>query len=404
MAARTYPYHSARRRAAARIIDALGDRLLGDKRGRFPKAPAPPSPRDVQKVIVVRPDHLGDVVFATAAFSPLRALYPNAEITALVGPWAAPVLIHHPHVDEVVSFRSPWFDRENHSGGRDLFDVLQWMRRRRFDVGLDLRGDPRVIALLAAGRVRHKVGYGRGGAGFLLSRELEHMPGVHQTERNVAVVQALGWPRPDGFRPTPQLRVSEAERGAMDRRLSSAGWNGGPSGGADPPKIGAWERLAVLHPGAGYPTKRWRPVRYGALAKWLAESRGYRIVLIGSREEAALVSEVIRTAGPVGALDLTGKNSLRELLALLARADLMVGNDSGPVHIAAALGTRTVALFSGTNDDAEWAPAGTRTRVVRKAVACSPCALKVCTTHDHECMETLTVEAAQEAVLACESS
>ncbi|MEE8110081.1 MAG: glycosyltransferase family 9 protein, partial [bacterium] len=277
------------------------------------------------------------------------------------------------------------------------------MRRRRFDVGLDLRGDPRVIALLAGGRVRHRIGYGWGGAGFLLSRELDHIAGAHQIERNVAVVRALGWEPADDFQPTPLLRVSGAERDAMDQRLAS--------GILDGPGVGAGERLAAVHPGAGFPTKRWRADRFGALVRWLADERGYRVALIGGGEERNLAAEVIREAGPSpapnragGALDLSGKLSLRELMALLGRANLMVGNDSGPVHIAAALGTRTVALFSGTNEAAEWSPVGTRTRVVRKDVPCSPCGLRVCTEYNHECMETLTGEEVREAVLACESS
>jgi ADP-heptose:LPS heptosyltransferase len=132
--------------------------------------------------------------------------------------------------------------------------------------------------------------------------------------------------------------------------------------------------------------------------------RSYRVVLIGSQEEKALVAEVLREAGPVGAIDLSGRLPIRQLMALLSRAELMVGNDSGPAHIAAALGTRTVALFSGTNDAAEWSPVGLRTRVVRKDVPCSPCGLKVCTEFAHECMESLTLEEVQEAVAACESS
>ncbi|MBI2881699.1 MAG: glycosyltransferase family 9 protein [Candidatus Tectomicrobia bacterium] len=393
MARRPYPYHSRLRRAAARLADGMGDLLLGDRRSR----PAgPPDPHEVQRALVVRPDHLGDVVFATAALRPLRLLYPKAAVTALVGPWAAPLLLHHPDADEVVSFRNPWFDRGKFSGARDVFDVLQWMRRRRFDVGLDLRGDPRVIALLAAGRVRYRVGYGWGGAGFLLSREMDHPPGVHQVERNVAVVRTLGWRPADGFVPRPLLRVSGPERETMDRRLAEGAWGG--------PPVGARDRLAVLHPGAGFPSKRWRLDRFAALARWLAAERGYRAVLVGGPEERGLAGEVLRTAGPGRALDLAGRLSLRELMALLSRADLMVGNDSGPTHMAAALGTRTVALFSGTNDAAEWAPAGPGTRVLRKDVPCSPCGLKVCAFDHHGCMEGLALEDVQEAVTACESS
>jgi len=303
-------------------------------------------------------------------------------------------------VDEVVEFASPWFDRGGSSGYGNVFNVLGWLRRQKFDVGLDLRGDPRIIALLALGRVRYRIGYGWGGAGCLLSREVEHRPGVHQVERSLAVVRALGWRQPGDEQPKPMLRVSDAERHMIDEALSQRR----AAGTAEGSGIGQDDKVAVVHPGAGFPSKRWRPDRFGALVRWLAQSRGYRVVLIGSQDERGLVDEVLREAGPVGAVDLSGILSIRQLMALLSRADLMVGNDSGPAHMAAALGTRTIALFSGTNDVVEWSPVGLRTRVVRKGVPCSPCGLKVCTEFAHECMEGLTLDGVQEAVAACESS
>ncbi len=402
---RPYPYHSAARRALARAVDGLGNACFGDKRRQAHGPKGPPDPGRVREVLVVRLDHLGDVVFATAALGPLRSLYPEARVTALVGPWSAPLLLHHPEIDEVVVFRNPWFDRTGRATERDVIDVLQWIRGRRFDVGLDLRGDPRIIGLLALGGVGYRIGYGWGGGGFLLSQELDHPPGVHQVERNVAPVQALGWQRTPGFCPMPLLRISGLEKEVVNRKLASGGWNGdGASGPEAIPRIQGTEKVAVLHPGAGHPARRWRTDRYGALAKWLAGTGGYRIVLIGSGEEALLAAEVSRAAGDLDVLDLCGKNSIRELMAVLGRADLMIGNDSGPVHMAAALGSRTVALFSGTNDVAEWAPVGTQTRVVRNEVSCSPCSLKVCVDYNHVCMEDLTLEAVQQAVRSCESS
>jgi ADP-heptose:LPS heptosyltransferase len=196
------------------------------------------------------------------------------------------------------------------------------------------------------------------------------------------------------------LRVSDAESHTVDEALSQGEAAGRPENSG----IRHEDKIAVVHAGAGFPSKRWRPGRFGALVRWLAQSRGYKVVLIGSEGEKALNAEVLREAGPVGAIDLSGRLSIRQLMALLSRAELMVGNDSGPAHIAAALGTKTVALFSGTNDVAEWSPVGLRTRVVRKGVPCSPCGLKVCVEYNHECMEGLTLEEVQEAVAACESS
>ncbi len=401
---RPYPYHSSVRRSVARTFDMLGDKFFGDKRRQKQGSKEVPDPAQVREVLVVRLDHLGDVVFATAAFGPLRDLYPKARVTALVGPWSAPLLLHHPVIDEVVEFRNPWFDRSEDATKQDILSTLQWIRSRRFDVGIDLRGDPRIISLLALGGVRYRIGYGWGGGGFLLSQELNHSPGVHQVERNVAPVQALGWNRGPEFSPMPFLQVSTPEMEAMSQKLASCGWDGNEVTSAGRTiYIEDGEKIAVLHPGAGFPAKRWKMDRYGALAKWLAEKGGYRIVLIGSEKEESLATEVIKSAGNFGVLNLCGRNSVRELMAVLSRADLMIGNDSGPAHIAAALGTRTVALFSGTNNVGEWAPVGTKTRVVRNEVPCSPCSLKECVDYNHECMENLTLEAVKQSVQICKS-
>lgn len=357
---RPYPYRARWKRALALAVDTLGDVLSRARPARRLTSGDEPlgrgSPGDldggaVRRVLVVRLDHLGDVLFSTVVFPPLRRLYPMAEITALVGPWAAPLLLHHPDVDRVVSFRNPWFDRKGASGWADTLGAVQFLRRSRFDLGLDLRGDPRIIALMLAGGVRYRAGYGCGGAGFLLSRELDHPPGLHQVDRNLRLIQALGWKGEAGDFRRPRVFVSGAEEEEARARLAALG-------------VGEGGRRVALHPGASVAAKRWPAEHYASLAAWLSRRGGLRLLLLGGPEERDLAAEVAARSG-VCPLSLAGELSLRGLMAVLKRCHLMIGNDSGPTHLAAALGVPTVALFTGTNRPSEWAPIGERVHLIQ---------------------------------------
>ena len=129
----SYPYRAGWKRAIALTFDTLGDIPLGKKSrpGRVPPAGDVLGQGldggAVKRVLVIRLDHVGDVLFSTVVFRPLRRLYPKAHITALTGPWAASLLLHHPDVDRVVSFRSPWFDRGGTSGWTDTLGILQFL-------------------------------------------------------------------------------------------------------------------------------------------------------------------------------------------------------------------------------------------------------------------------------------
>jgi heptosyltransferase-2 len=151
----------------------------------------------------------------------------------------------------------------------------------------------------------------------------------------------------------------------------------------------------VLHPGSGdhFPGRRWPPERFGELAARLVEGHGARIVLTGNSAERALVRRV-RADGPPGSLDLSGRLDTGELLALLARADLVVTNDTGPVHLADALGTAAVALY-GPNTPHRYGPRGPLSIALYADLPCSPClddrTMKRSACRNHVCMQALSV-------------
>jgi ADP-heptose:LPS heptosyltransferase len=235
---------------------------------------------------------------------------------------------------------------------------------------------------MLAGGVRYRAGYGWGGAGFLLSREIDHPPGLHQVDRNLRLIQALGWKEKGEVFRRPRVFVSKAEEEEARARLLSLG-------------VGEGERLVALHPGAGVAAKRWPAERYASLMAWLSRRAGLRLLLLGGPEERDLTDRVAALSG-VSPVNLAGMLSLRGLMAILKQSHLMIGNDSGPTHLAAALGVPTVALFGGTNQAAEWAPIGERVHLVQP-----PSRLPVGASFGEGLMGEIQVEDVEKGIEGC---
>jgi ADP-heptose:LPS heptosyltransferase len=231
-----------------------------------------------------------------------------------------------------------------------------------------------------------RVGWSCGGGGFLLTHSARYVPGRPEIASRLALLAELGIRPAAGESWSRRFAPSNVARGRITIRLS--GIENLP--------------LVVIHVGAGTPAKQWPPGHWRAVIAALGNRWGAQVVLVGSASERRLAAAI--GAGQNGrVLDWTGRLDLNELAALVERADLFLGADSGPAHLAAAVGTPLVTLFSGTNQPAQWQPRGSRVVVVRLPVACSPCHRQRCGLRDHPCMtglEPSAVLAAAEWMLA----
>lgn len=224
------------------------------------------------------------------------------------------------------------------------------------------------------------------GRGPLLDRAVRHDPTRHVADTFAALARAAGLPAPP---PGPWLAADPAAQARVDALLE----RGAPQAG----------RLIVLHPGSGdhFSGRRWPVERYARLARALALRPGVRLVVTGLPDERRLVRALLDD-GPRGTLDLCGALDAPGLLALLARADLLVTNDTGPLHLADALGTPCVALY-GPNTPHRYGPRGPRSRALFADLPCSPClddrSMKRSSCRDHRCLRALEVDA---VLAACE--
>jgi heptosyltransferase-2/heptosyltransferase-3 len=362
---------------------------------------ARPRSTALRRVLVIKPDHLGDLLLATPALAALRRALPDARIVGLVGPWARLIWERSPDLDELQELPFPGFDRAAPRAKRWLGRLTSplrpylllaryaaLLRRERYDAALILRDDHWWGAALAAlAGIPRRVGHAHPLCSPLLTDALPYAPREHVSRQALAAVAALAGAEVAG--PPLRLTPAPAERAWAEAWLAQ--------------NLAPGERLAAIHPGTGGPTKHWPEERWAAVADALAALPQTRLLLTGGPGEAALVGRIAARMGRPP-LTLAGATSLGQLAALLGRAAIVLGVDSGPLHIAVSQGAPTLHLY-GPSDHERFGPWGdpARNRVLRSAIFCSPCGVfSACPrgTAGPECMALIQPE----AVLAAAST
>lgn len=330
----------------------------------------------MRRALVVRPRFLGDLCLTLPVLDHLRRLAPRAEVDYLVEAPYASLLAGDPRLRRVIA-------APRSAGPGASARLLAGLAARRYDLVLDLFCNPRTAVWTFATGARVRAGYAGKG---LRSRAYNRLVTATATSAIVFHLEslaALGWPIDRGAE--PRLFVGEGPRARAAARLAAAGFAPGA-------------RLVVLHPGAAWPTRRWPPEHFAALAATLlAEDPELEIaVLVGPGEEA-LARGIAERVGAARCRPLAGV-PLDELPAVLARASAFVGGDTGPLHVSVASGAPTVGLFGRNRPDAFFPyPAG-RCRAVYAGVWCSPCHLDECA--HISCMWLLSPEAVLRAFRA----
>ncbi|MDR3579880.1 MAG: lipopolysaccharide heptosyltransferase II [Oryzomonas sp.] len=332
-----------------------------------------PEQDKVRRILIRGVNWIGDAVMTTPAIGVVREHYPHAELTVLANPLVAELFLPHDWVDKVMVF-----DRKGaHHGVTGRLRLASELRKRSFDMAIILPNsfDSALVPWLAGIPVR--LGKSSDGRSLLLTdRYAEDVtpPLRHEVRYYLNLVRHFGITGEDVV---PRLCTTPTEDRAAEVMLAGEG-------------ILTGDRVIAINPGATYGSaKRWYPDRFADVARRLAEEWRARIVLFGSPGEADIAADIERRLGGA-CLNMAGRTTVRELMALIKRSDFMVTNDSGPMHIAAAFGVPLVAIF-GPTDHTGTAPYTDRAVIVRKDTACAPCKLRECPT-DHRCMTAVTAD------------
>lgn len=332
------------------------------------------SPREaVRKIAIFRALYLGDMLLAIPALRSLRTAFAQAEITFIGLPWAEEFVRRFGYVDRFLEF--PGFaglpEVEVNQARTEAF--LRASQAYGYDLAIQMHGNGRVSNLfIAALGARKTLGFATNDTASLpLSASLPYVESEHEIAKCLRLARLAGASDDD-----PRL---EFPLTATDLREATrlAETNGVRTG----------DRLIGLHVGAKHPARRWPVSHWIEVADRLASLPGVKIVLTGSQSEKSLVDEVAqRASAPL--INLAGQTTLGGLAALIARARLFVSADSGPGHLASALGTSSVLVF-GKTDPNRWGPLDQwRHHVIWRRVPCSPCDYAVCPT-DHRCLTSI---------------
>lgn len=345
---------------------------------------------EVRSILVIRLDLLGDLLFTMPAIHALRRSAPEARISALVLPYTAELLHGVSFIDRVIAvdvnrWRNPG-EWARGAAWREVKRSLAEVREEPYDLCVSFYGRVGAAFALLSG-ANHLVGYRE--EGYPLGFDLglagrRYRERRHETEYCLDLVRALG---AMGDAKPPRLPVDPAAAERVELLLSEAGIRSG-------------EGVVVLHPGAlNMVAKRWLPERWAAAVDRIQMELGRRAVLVGSASELPL-AETVRHLMRTPVAVLAGRTSVTELAALLVRSDLFLGGDSGPLHLASALGVPSVAVY-GPTDPAITGPLGARARVLRGQTDCAPCydpsAPSECRRGDHLCMAGVSVDEVFEA-------
>ena len=318
-----------------------------------------------QRILLIRLSSLGDIVLTTPAIRAVRAHFPDAYIAMLVGKQSADVLRENPHLDEIITF-------DRFAKGKDTGEMLRTvrvLRERKFTLAIDLQRKFRTTLLMYLSGATARVG-----KGALCTVRVLEQGNKHATAHYFDLLHAIGIPAVDQ---RLELFLAESERTDASQRFDAAGV---PQTGL---KVG-------IFPGAGWKLREWMPDRFAAIADRLVRHFNAEVLIFGGQKEADLVHAVVKLMG-ARAVPFAGNLQVRELAACIEKCDLFLTNDTGPMHIAAAVETPTVSLF-GPGNHIRFQPLGGLHQTIRHDVPCSPCKQFTDKCKDNICMKKITVD------------
>jgi ADP-heptose:LPS heptosyltransferase/GT2 family glycosyltransferase len=339
---------------------------------------------DIQRILVVKLDHIGDFVTALPAIRQLKLLFPSASITVLGAPSSRALAGSEEAIDEFIPF--VFFHAKSQLGLRDVSpaemkELGQRLSSLHFDLAIDLRKHPETRHILRHSGAKILVGYEVAEQFPWLDIALEFVGDkprypkrYHITEDLLnlvgAIDSALDRDRPrTSLTPMPVARMPYRIRHLFDRPV------------------------VAIHPGAGTETRQWPSTHFADLISLFIDRNDVGVVLIGGKDDAALIDEIVEAVDRADRLGFTvGEIDIEDLPRFLSACSLFVGNNSGPTHVASESGVPTIGVYSGVVDAGEWGPGGSCSMVVRREMTCSPCyisLIKDCP-REYACMRYLS--------------
>jgi heptosyltransferase-1 len=320
--------------------------------------------RRLEKILIIKPSSLGDIIHALPVAAAIKAALPDGRIDWVAGKGYGEILEGNPAINRIITFDRGMLGGKGRAGR--LSDFVRELRGERYDIVIDLMGLLRSALMAFACRADRRIGFAnaREGAPWFYTEKVAVPAAVtHAVDRYMLVLSNMGI-KPVGVTGFG-IRIDEKDFAQADGLLKGIG-------------IGPGEPFIAIAPSARWTTKRWPAEKFIKLAGRLQAEKGVKCVFLGSSEDSAILAGHGRDTS-VADSALFGSTSLKGLAAILKKARLLVTNDSGPMHVAAAVGTPVVALF-GPTDPARTGPYGRGHAVMTSGASCAPCFKRDCDT------------------------
>lgn len=328
----------------------------------------------IDNILIRATNWVGDAVMTLPALEAVRENFQSASVTVLARPWVAPLFENHPAVNNILIY--------NEFGGlkkkmTEFFHVINLVQKNRFDLAVLFQNAFEAALIAYLGRVKYRLGFDSDGRGFLLTHGIKRSGeifAVHQVEYYLSILKAAGLKAESR---NPVLYLSKKDIGKAENLMQQQG-------------ISKNDFVLGISPGAIFGNaKRWPFERFAKISDWASEKWGAKVIILGSRKEKDIgnkIAGIMRNK----AADFCGTTSLGEAMGLIALCGFFVTNDSGLMHVAAALGIPTLAIF-GSTDHVATGPRGSKTKIIRHDIACSPCLKPECPI-DFKCMLSIEPE------------
>lgn len=336
----------------------------------------------VRRVLLMRLERIGDLLMVLDAIRDARAAWPDAEIDLAVGSWNVPIATLIEGISRIEIADAPWLARGgSETSSRTLIGRARDWRARGYDVVVNFEPDIRSNFLAWLTGAPRRIGYWTGGGGRFLTEALPYAPTTHVSVNARQLIARAAGRSPASLERSATARLvppPEAARAADQLLRDQQG-----------PFIG-------VHASGGRESKQWHLDRFAGVARRLAGSRNATIVLTGAASDRPLVDIIRQGLTGLPVVDAAGSLDLPSLAALLARLDLFITGDTGPMHLAAAMGTPIVALF-GPSNPLRYGPLGAHQRILRIDLPCSPCGQvrlppERCRGHVPDCLDGISVD------------
>lgn len=329
---------------------------------------------NINNILIRATNWVGDAVMTLPALEAVRDNFPESRITVLARPWVVPVFENHPAVNDILVYRKHEKLPDNVSEVRVLINKI---RKNKYDLAVLFQNAFEAALIAYLGGVKSRLGFDSDGRGFLLTHAIKRKDeifAVHQVEYYLSILKSAGL---EAKNRNPVLHIAEKDSAKAGALLEING-------------IKRNDFLLGLGPGAIFgDAKRWPVERFAKIGDRAAEKWNAKVIIMGSKKEKDIGAKMtgLMLHKPV---DFCGATSLGEAMGIIGRCNIFVTNDSGLMHIAAALGVPTLAIF-GSTDHVATGPRGVKTRIIKHDIGCSPCLKPECPT-DFKCMLSIEAE------------